>query len=103
MAGYITDGACYGRVLESHHCLAEGLVPISSMHSEIPNVFVVALNMEVLPPMGSIRWGGAFGEYSPVYGEQLFRSWVLEELASKLLSMAYPVGNLLFGLYSAST
>lgn len=54
------------------------------MHSEIPNIFAVAVTVEVLPLMGSSRWGGPCGEYGPVYGEQLFGGWVLEELASKL-------------------
>jgi len=59
-------------------------VLVSSVHSEIPNIFAVAVTVEVLPLMGSSRWGGAFGKYCPVYGEQLFGGWVLEELASKL-------------------
>lgn len=84
MAGRITDGTFYGRVLESHHRLAEGLVLISSMHSEISNVLVVVVNVAVLPLMGSSRWGGPCGEYGPVYGEQLFGGWVLEELAPRL-------------------
>ena len=54
------------------------------MHSEIPNIFAVAVTVEVLPLMGSSRWGRPCGEYGPVYGEQLFRGWVLEELAPKL-------------------
>jgi hypothetical protein len=53
-------------------------------HSEISNVFVVTITVEVLPLLGSTGWGGAFGEYGPVYGEQLFGGWILEELASQL-------------------
>lgn len=59
-------------------------VLVSSVHSEIPNIFAVAVTVEILPLMGSGRWGGACGEYCPVYGEQLFGGRVLEELASKL-------------------
>lgn len=59
-------------------------VLVFPMHSEIPNIFAVAVTVEVLPLMGSSRWGGPCGEYGPVYGEQLFGGWVLEELASKL-------------------
>ena len=53
-------------------------------HSEISNVLVVVVTVEVLPLMGSSRWSGPCGEYGSVYGEQLFGGWVLEELAPKL-------------------
>jgi len=57
---------------------------VSSIQYEVSNFFVVADTVEVFPLMGSSRWDGACGEYGPVYGEQLFRGWVLEGLASKL-------------------
>ena len=42
----------------------------------------VADTMAVLPSLGSRRWIGSTRKHGPLYGKQLFHSWILAVLAS---------------------